>query len=198
MHSRIILAVLAGTGATLGILFAMSALIDSGPSVETEARDRDELVFIREVPEPPPPVDEPPPVRPPAPPRVPETTTSSTESTKGSIRVALAAPEPAAGFDGSVSMAVNDGPLVAVLRVQPNYPNRAVIQGIEGHVIVEFTVTADGTTAGHRVIESTHGIFEAAALRAAERFRFRPRVIDGVPVATPGIRNLFRFEMDKH
>lgn len=197
MHNRIILAVLAGTGVTVAILFAMSALIDSGPSVETEARDRDELVFIREVRKPPPPVDEPPPLRPPAPPQVPETSTRSNESTAAPIRVALAAPEPAAGFDGTVSMAVDDGPLVAVLRVQPSYPARAVTQGIEGHVIVEFTVAADGTTAGHRVIESTHGIFESAALRAAERFRFRPRVIDGVPVATPGIRNRFRFEMDR-
>lgn len=198
MHSRIIRAVFAGTGATLAILFAMSALIDSGPSVETEPRDRDELAFIREVRETPPPVDQPPPRRPPAPPQVPETTVLSKESTTGPIRVALAAPQPAAGFDATVSMAVDDSPLVAVLRVQPNYPARAVTQGIEGHVIVEFTVTTDGTTAGHRVIESTHGLFEAAALRAAERFRFRPRVIDGVPVATAGVRNLFRFQMDRN
>ena len=97
-----------------------------------------------------------------------------------------------------MTLTADDGPLVAVLRVQPNYPTRAVAQGLEGYVVVEFTVTPDGSTAEHRVVESSHGLFEAAAIRAAERFRFRPRVIDGVPVSTRGIQNLFRFEMEQH
>ncbi len=198
MHSRIVLAVLTGTGATLAILFVMSALIEFGPTVLSEPRERDALNFIREVREEPPPVEEPPPARLPEPPTIPESPAPSTESAAAPIRVALAAPEPATTYDGTVALAVNDGPLVAVLRVQPNYPSRAAIEGLEGHVVVEFTVLPDGSTAGHRVIESSHRIFESAAIRAAERFRFRPRVLEGVPVATHGVRNLFRFEMEQH
>lgn len=198
MHGRLFLAVIAGSGATLAILFAMNALIEFGPAVTVDVRERDQLEFIRVVREPELPPEEPPPTRPPAPPPVPETILPGSESTGGPILVAHAAEKPDAEFGDTLAIAVNDGPLVAVLRVQPTYPNRAITQGIEGYVVVEFTVTPEGTTAGHRVVESSHGMFEPAAIRAAERFRFRPRVIDGVAVATHGIRNRFRFEMDKH
>ena len=174
----------------------MSALIDFGHAVEIEPRERDELIFLREVREPPPPPEEPPPARLPEPPPTPRTILPADESAAAPVRIALATPSPSGTWEGKVTVAANDGPLVAVLRVQPNYPARAVTQGLEGFVVVEFTVTPDGSTADHRVIESSHGLFESAAIRAAERFRFRPRVIDGVPVATRGVRNLFRFEME--
>jgi protein TonB len=38
-------------------------------------------------------------------------------------------------------------------------------------------------------------IFNRAAIRAAERFKYRPRVIDGVAVEVPGVRNRFTFEI---
>lgn len=196
MPSRIVLAIIAGTLATLAILFSMNALIEFGPRVEIDPRQRDELAFLRELEETPPKVEEPLPARLPEPPPLPRSVAPDSQSSASPVRIALATPAPASTYDGQVSVAVNDRPLVAVLRVPPDYPPRAATLGIEGYVVIEFTVTTDGTTAGHRVIESSDRIFDAAALRAAERFRFRPRVIDGVPVATHGVRNLFRFEME--
>jgi hypothetical protein len=37
-------------------------------------------------------------------------------------------------------------------------------------------------------------LFEKAALNAVYRFRFKPRVVDGVPQLSAGLQNLFRFE----
>jgi protein TonB len=91
----------------------------------------------------------------------------------------------------------HDGPLIAVVRVQPAYPVRASAQGIEGFVTVQFDVNADGTVSNISVVESSHRLFEPAAIRAAERFRFKARVVDGVPLATSGMRNRFVFELEK-
>ena len=97
-------------------------------------------------------------------------------------------------FDATTIRMV-DGPLVALLRVEPQYPPRPLSRSLEGYVLVEFDVLADGSVANVSVVESSDRLFEKAAIRAAERFRFKPRVVDGVPLATTGIRNLFRFEI---
>jgi hypothetical protein len=39
-------------------------------------------------------------------------------------------------------------------------------------------------------------MFETAARRAAERFRFKAQVVDGVPIETTGMQNLFTFRME--
>jgi len=39
-------------------------------------------------------------------------------------------------------------------------------------------------------------VFENSARRAAARFRFKPRVVDGIALETRGIQNLFRFDME--
>jgi len=60
---------------------------------------------------------------------------------------------------------------------------------------VQFDVDADGRVINVAVIEATHPAFARPAMRAAERFRYKARVADGVPVVTPGLRYRFRFEL---
>lgn len=94
-----------------------------------------------------------------------------------------------------------DGEFMPIVNVAPDYPRRAAQRGIEGFVLVRFTVTTAGTVEDVEVVESrtTEGdetsIFNRAAVRAAERFRFRPRVIDGEPVAVEGVPYRFIFEL---
>ena len=40
------------------------------------------------------------------------------------------------------------------------------------------------------------GVFEEASLRAALKFKYRPRVVDGLPVEVSGVRNQFVFELN--
>lgn len=99
-----------------------------------------------------------------------------------------------AGFSG-------DGEFLPIVRVAPEYPSTALSRRIEGYVTVEFTVTETGSVRDVVVIEAVTKdgnpttIFNRAAVRAAERFKYRPRVIDGVAVEVPGVRNRFTFEI---
>lgn len=72
-----------------------------------------------------------------------------------------------------------------VLRVfPPQYPYRAKRDGIEGHVMLKFVVDVNGLARESRVVEAEpEGIFEESALRALERYRFRPAVKNGKPVS---------------
>jgi protein TonB len=89
-----------------------------------------------------------------------------------------------------------DGPLISIVRVQPAYPGAAEARGLEGWVDVRFDVTTAGQVVNIRVISSSHRIFESAAIKAAERFRFRAPVVDGMPRVATGVEYRFRFDMN--
>ncbi|MFK7914767.1 MAG: TonB family protein [Pseudomonadales bacterium] len=90
-----------------------------------------------------------------------------------------------------------DGDLLSIVAISPDYPERARARGIEGYVTLEFTVNARGRVVDARVIDAQPAsIFNAAALRAIERFRYRPRVVDGKPLAVKGVKTRLRFSLD--
>ena len=94
--------------------------------------------------------------------------------------------------------AVSDGEYLPIFKVAPRYPQRAANRGIEGYVVVEFTVTKLGTVSNPRVVEADPpGVFDRAALKAAARFKYKPKVADGQPIEVPGVRNIIRFELEK-
>ena len=100
----------------------------------------------------------------------------------------------ASGF----GLAPSDGEYLPIVKVQPVYPRRALSRGIEGYVIVEFTVTKQGTTRDIRVVESKpSGIFDKAAIQAAGKFKYKPRVVDGQPIEVPGVQNKITFEIEE-
>lgn len=93
--------------------------------------------------------------------------------------------------------APSDGDYLPIVRVQPQYPRRAAERGIEGYVIVELTVTAAGTTQDIRVVESEpSSIFDRAAIRAAEKFKYKPKTVNGKGVAVSGVLYQFTFELE--
>lgn len=89
----------------------------------------------------------------------------------------------------------SDGDYMPIVQVAPQYPRRAADLGLEGFVILEFTVTREGTVRDPRVLQSSHEIFDRSAIDAVLRFRYRPRVIDGEPVEVPGVRFRITFEL---
>ena len=91
---------------------------------------------------------------------------------------------------------MNDGPLVAIVRVAPEYPPPARSRNLEGYVIVEFDVMTDGSVANVRVIESTSALFERSALKAAERFRYKAQVVEGVAQVSTGVRTMISFRLE--
>ncbi|MFV8816297.1 energy transducer TonB [Haliea sp. E17] len=80
-----------------------------------------------------------------------------------------------AGFDTDV---------IPVVRIAPTYPRGAKQARIEGYVTMAVTIRPDGTVSGAEVIESDPArLFDDAALNAIRRWKFRPKVVDGNPVA---------------
>ena len=69
----------------------------------------------------------------------------------------------------------------------------ALARQLEGYVVVEYTVTSIGTVEDVVVVTSSNGSFERAAVEAAYQFKYKPRVIDGEAVDTPGVQNKFSF-----
>lgn len=88
----------------------------------------------------------------------------------------------AASLDISLGGGFSDGDIIPLVAIQPVYPRRAAERGIEGYVVVSFTITTAGTTRDIEVEESSSSLFDSAAKRAAERLKYKPRIIDGTPV----------------
>lgn len=83
--------------------------------------------------------------------------------------------------------------------VRPEYPYRARQQGIEGHIKLAFTINAAGRVENIRVLEaSPRNIFDREARRAAARWRFAPRVENGVAVSREAVKTLhFRLQGER-
>jgi protein TonB len=78
----------------------------------------------------------------------------------------------------------SDGDVIPIIRINPQYPRDALMQGTEGWVDLEFTILQDGTVADASVVAAMpQRIFNRAALRAIYRWKFKPRIVDGVAVA---------------
>ncbi|MYE13754.1 MAG: energy transducer TonB [Gammaproteobacteria bacterium] len=83
------------------------------------------------------------------------------------------------------------------MKVAPEYPRGAASRGIEGYVLLEFTVTSFGSVRDPTVVEaSPPGVFDRAATAASLKFRYKPRVLNGQPVDVRGVRNLILFELE--
>lgn len=69
-----------------------------------------------------------------------------------------------------------------IKKVNPEYPPLALKTGIEGNVVVQILVDANGKVRKARVEKSDCQIFENAAIDAAMRTTFIPALMNGHPV----------------
>jgi protein TonB len=91
-----------------------------------------------------------------------------------------------------------DRDVIPIVRVTPDYPQRAARHGIEGWVQIQFTVTTTGAVRDPVVVGAApKGEFEDAALKAIARWRYNPRIDGGVAVERVGLQTVIRFELQK-
>ncbi len=96
------------------------------------------------------------------------------------------------------ALSASDGEYLPIVKVAPMYPESAASRGIEGYVLLEFTVTETGATADPAVLESQpSGIFDEAAKKAVLKFKYKPRVENGKPVRVEHVRHVITFKLDK-
>ena len=91
----------------------------------------------------------------------------------------------------------SDGDYLPLVKAAAKYPPRALSAGIEGYCTVEYTVTTSGETRDVAVVDCPQKVFASASIRAAKKFKYKPKVIDGTAIEVPGVRNRFTFEMAK-
>lgn len=97
---------------------------------------------------------------------------------------------------GAGGFAASDGDYLPIVKVAPIYPRRAAERGLSGYVILEFTVTKLGTVTDVKVIESTNSVFDSAAVKAALKFKYKPKVVDGEPIDVAGVLHKITFELE--
>jgi len=86
--------------------------------------------------------------------------------------------------DSGSELALTARDLEALATPEPVYPPEAFRGGVEGWVEVEFTVNERGTTSDVVVVAAEpRGVFDAAATAAVAAWRYRPRIVNGQPVA---------------
>lgn len=67
-------------------------------------------------------------------------------------------------------------------KVEPEYPQRLQDLGIEGRVVLELTIDAQGRVVAARVLRGLHPELDQAALAAAKQMIFSPARVNGTPV----------------
>ncbi|HPG26029.1 MAG: TonB family protein [Spirochaetaceae bacterium] len=97
---------------------------------------------------------------------------------------------------GGFSMASADGDAVPLVRVPPTYPERALQRGIEGRVLVEFTISKTGSVKDPKVVAyEPSTIFNKAALKAISQWKYNPKIVNGEPVEQPGQKIAIPFRL---
>jgi len=98
----------------------------------------------------------------------------------------------------SSGMSSGDGEYLPIVKVAPIYPRRAQTRGITGYCIVEYVVTKTGSIRDPQPVDcQPQGVFERASLKAAEKFKYKPRVVDGEPIEVAGVQNKFTYELEQ-
>jgi len=188
-----------GAGVTFGLLFLMQLMIATGRGALSDGSqfrivdfvrvERQEMIETKK--------DKP--EKPPEPEQRPDMPNpDNLDNFDSALAVSMSTPTLSTGINvGGLGFGVSDGEYLPIVKVAPVYPSRAASRGLEGYVIVEFVVTRTGTTRDITVVESSSSLFDRAAMDAAAKFKYKPRVIDGEPVEVPGVRNKITFVLEE-
>ena len=204
---RYLSALILGVLISLGLFFLMQSLIDSGEQNTNASSEGQIMEFIRiredetlsikdrRKPQKPKPPKEPPP-----PPKL--IVEKQVKPTMNRIKIEIPNidfPSIAGGGPFLGNWAGNplaEGDVLPIVRIDPQWPREALVEGIEGYVVVEVTIGADGSVKDVRVIQSEpRRMFDRNVIRAVLKWKFKPRIINGVPVERKAIQML-EFTLD--
>lgn len=201
---RYLLSIVLAIAVTFGLVYTMQYLIassdrglddsKSGHIVDFVRVKRDEVIKRKQrKPEKPPQPKAPPPE--PPPPQMDNDTPSAEKIVVASIPVSTDINMTA----GGISLTPGDAEYLPIVKIAPVYPRRALQRGIEGYVLLEFTVTKQGGTKDIKVVKSepSSSIFHRAAVKAASKFKYKPRTEDGKAIEVHGIQNKIIFRLEK-
>ena len=200
MIGRYAFSVVIGVVVTLSLLFVMHLLIATGKTALTKPRDRAKLEFVRIKRNESLNLEDFTPEKPPKPPETPPETPPQDMDNMDPNAPTINIPPPTVSADTNIGgpggMNIAEGDYLPIVRVAPVYPARALSRGLEGYVDLSFTVTATGTVRDPIIMFSTSSLFERAATRAVLKFKYKPRVVDGIPVDVSGVKTRITFQIE--
>jgi bla regulator protein blaR1 len=91
---------------------------------------------------------------------------------------------------------VSDNEYLPIVKVAPVYPARALARGLEGYVVLRFSINETGSVESVEVADSSSSLFEEAAIESALKFKYRPRLENGSPVRVDGVMTRIEFVLD--
>lgn len=192
------LSIFLGIIAGLALFLLMYSLISNELTFDKDSAENIQLDFVhveedqqvkfKERVKPPPP---PPPKEPPPPPKMEIASTDKPPPTPMDFEApdidlpSVSGQGPYLGkFSAAKITAADEGDAIPIVRIEPKYPRKAAIDGIEGWVKLEFTINPDGTVSSPKVLSAKpRRIFDSEAKRAILRWKYKPRVVDGKAVA---------------
>ena len=198
---RYIVALIIAGIVTVMLFLGMQALITGGEGAMSEPVKGNVLDFVRlkkeetvqkkeRKPQKPPTPKEPPP-----PMESPQMQNSDPNASNANFAFG-ASVEADVNLAGGLALESSDGEYLPIVKVAPVYPRRALSRGIEGYV-VEFTVTKQGTVRDPKVIKAEpESLFDRAAMDAALKFKYKPRVVNGEAVEVAGVQNKISFQIN--
>jgi protein TonB len=135
--------------------------------------------------------------RPPPVPEIPQMAHSSGDAGGAAVQLMTPTVDAAGAMSRMTMSAGSDRDIMPLVRINPDYPPRALSRGIEGYVIVQFTISATGSVKDLIVVEAKpEGIFDEAAMRAVARWRYNPKVEEGVAVERVGVQTMITFKLE--
>ena len=196
------LSMVMAAGITLGLFYFMQALIATGAQLDqrvTVVKIVDatmpeiELEVIEEIDKPEPIQDDTEVVE-----EVPDRQVNLSDGP--SLNIERASIELDTGLQlSNASISATDGDFLPLVAIAPQYPTLAAQRGIEGWCLVSFTVNGLGNVEEESIVvvdAEPSNIFDRSSIRAATRFKFQPRVVDGQGVAVEGVQYVFRYELE--
>jgi protein TonB len=199
MIARLGISVASGIVVTFALLWLMQFLIATGREALSEKVDFRIMDFIRvkqeelveqkdrKPPKPPDVEDKPPDV---PPPQMDSMDPNAPRVNLGRVSVNLSMEM------GGTDFAV-DGEYLPIVRVEPMYPRRAQTRGIEGYCDMEFTVMKTGEVTNAVATECSSSVFTNASIKAVLKWKYKPRVVNGEPIDSPGVRTRLTYQFEE-
>ncbi len=86
---------------------------------------------------------------------------------------------------------MGDGGLIPLVRITPRYPRNALLKNQEGEVVIELLVDEGGSVLTAKIVSANPpGVFNAAAIQAVLKWKFKPRVLNGVAIQQRGLTTI--------
>lgn len=92
---------------------------------------------------------------------------------------------------------IGSSEVLPLVRIEPQYPQRARVSGIEGWVEVRFDVTKAGSVTNVQILAAQPWkVFDASARRAVLKWKYKARVINGKPTMQKALSARFEFKLE--